>query len=69
MVSADKLTYDERLEALRKTKLEQTAAKRALGTRDRDDHGDVLPPEGFAFEPPWDGMDPAFFSLAVRYLL
>jgi pyruvate-formate lyase len=44
-------TYTERLEALRRTKMEQTAAKSRHGARDRDDHGDVLPPDGFRFVP------------------
>ena len=52
MIATLGYTYTERLEALRRTKMEQTAAKTRLGARDRDDHGDVLPPDDFHFVPP-----------------
>jgi pyruvate-formate lyase len=52
MSQGSPFSFEERLAALRETKREQTAAKRALGSRDRDDHGDVLPPDDFHFDPP-----------------
>ncbi len=41
----EKLTYRERLEALRETKAEHTREKQeVIGTMDHDDHGLILPP-------------------------
>ena len=45
-----KVSFDDRIESLRKTKLEQTAAKGKRGPRDGDDHGSVLAPKDFTFE-------------------
>ena len=45
----DRLTYHQRIEALRTTKLEQTRRKQQLGPMDTDDKGSVPLPEGFSF--------------------
>ena len=45
------MSFDERIEALRKTKLRHTAAKCKQGPRDGDDHGSVPLPEDFAVPP------------------
>jgi hypothetical protein len=42
--------YQDRIDALRATKLEQTRQKQERGPIDTDDKGFVLPPEDFEFE-------------------
>jgi len=40
-----KLTYEQRLEALRESKMRQTEEKwEVVGSMDGDDHGRILPP-------------------------
>jgi pyruvate-formate lyase len=62
MVTTSALTYDERLEALRQTKLAHTRAKQAEGAWDNDDHGRILPPVGFDFTPMPNHPSGGFFG-------
>ena len=39
MLTIEALTYDQRLESIRRTKLEHTIEKQKLGPRNSDDHG------------------------------
>jgi hypothetical protein len=50
-VAAETWTCDARLAALRRTKVEHTVAKRARGYFDGDDHGWIMPPDGYEFTP------------------
>ena len=62
MVTASALSYDERLDALRATKLAHTRAKQAEGAWDNDDHGRILPPADFAFTPKPSHPSGGFFG-------
>lgn len=62
MVATNAFTYDERLEALRATKLEHTRAKQAEGAWDNDDHGRILPPPDFEFKPVPNHPSGGFFG-------
>jgi pyruvate-formate lyase len=45
IINSETLTYQERIEALRATKLDQTEEKQTvIGAMDHDDHGLILPP-------------------------
>lgn len=48
-LQARRLSYDERIAALRTTKLEQTCRKQRAGPMDTDDKGSVPLPEGFSY--------------------
>ena len=57
------LTYRDRIEALRLTKLEQTRFKQSLGSRDTDDKGSVpLPPDWKGFTPKPNHPSGTFFG-------
>ena len=62
MAVASVLSYDQRLEALRKTKIEHTIAKQAEGAWDNDDHGRILPPADYAFVPEPNHPSGGFFG-------
>ncbi len=46
----DALSFQDRIDALHRTKQEHTAAKQQLGANDNDDLGLILPPDDFHFE-------------------
>jgi pyruvate-formate lyase len=57
------LSYRERIARLRELKLEQTRAKIAkFGARDADDHGTVVPPADFHWEPRANHADGSFYG-------
>ena len=62
MVASRSLTYDERLEALRKTKLEHTRLKQQEGPWDNDDHGRIPAPPDFQFKPVPNHPSGGFFG-------
>lgn len=58
------LTYTDRLEAIRKTKIEHTLAKRKQnGYTDLDDFGTVPLPEGYYVEPWYNSENGSFYGL------
>ena len=58
-------TYRDRIERLRRRKLAQTRAKvEHYGYLDRDDHGDVLAPEGFDWRPTPNHPNGGFYGFA-----
>ena len=65
MVTVSALTYKERLEALRQTKLENTRAKQQEGAWDNDDHGRVPAPPDFQFVPTSNHPSGGFFGAAA----
>lgn len=65
MLAAGALTYAERLEALRQTKLDHTRAKQREGAWDNDDHGRILPPPGFEFKPVPSHPSGGFYGAAA----
>ncbi len=57
------MNYDQRIEHLRKEKLNQTNEKlKKLGTRDEDDYGCILPPDDFHWESPITRDGGSFFG-------
>jgi len=65
MTSAEtgNLTYEDRLEHLRRKKAEQTQAKlRKLGHVDEDDYGTVLPPDDFHWQPTASHPDGSWYG-------
>ena len=65
MIAAEKLSYDERLEALRQTKLDHTHAKQEVGAWDNDDHGFILPPADFTYETKSNHPSGGYFGAAA----
>jgi len=58
-------TYRDRIDRLRIRKLDQTRAKvEHYGYLDRDDHGDVLAPEGFDWQPTANHPNGGFYGFA-----
>jgi len=58
------LSFEDRLEHLRRKKEEQTQAKlQKLGYMNEDDYGLVLPPEGFLWRPTPNHPNGSFYGL------
>ena len=62
MVTATRLTYDERLAKLVQTKLEHTREKQKEGNWDNDDHGRIPTPPDFVFRPTPNHPSGGFFG-------
>jgi len=62
MVTAAKLSYEERLAKLRERKLEHTRAKQKEGPWDNDDHGRIPAPPDFHFKPTPNHPSGGFFG-------
>ena len=61
-------TFEERLNALRSRKEEQTKEKiRRNGYMDEDDYGCVPPPEDFVFHPECNDKEPCLPCLPLLY--